>query len=143
MTARTNADSALQAQITANAADIVKLWEPTSSSQQDVGSPGTSLANTEIVDGACVTVYPTFTGVFQLIIGTPPEGVKVFHVRLKLPTAGTDYEQKLRLYYASALDANTNVMTQYVQKREAHNAGYVQYSPVFTFVASGAGWILM
>ena len=133
---RVSADVALQGQLD-------KLYSISSSSQQDVGSPGTGLFNDEIIDGACITVYPTFDGVFQLVIGEPPAGVKVFHVRLKLPVADTDYEQKLRMYYPSALDANVNIMTQYVQKRESDNAGYAQYSPVFTFMASGSGWILM
>ena len=65
-TLRGDADSALQDQITANAADIVKLWAPTSYIQQDVGSTGTNLGNTEIVVGACVTVYTSFTGTLFL-----------------------------------------------------------------------------
>ena len=149
VTARTNADSSLQNQITANAANITKLWAPTSSGEAGV-DPATlfEIGAAMMDDGRCVTLYWTATGgAMNVKLLTPYSTTKVFHLRIKLPTynaglVGTIFQ--LNVHFNSALDGGDLIMFNYEQKMAEGTTSEAQLSKVFTFVNGGANtWILM
>ena len=144
VTARTNADSALQDQITANAAGIVKLWAPTSTTQYE-SADGNMVIDTEFVDGLCLTVHPGSTATGSLIqLGPAPADVQVFHVRVRLPRADTVREYLVSFSYPSALDNNYKASSDFVFPQNVFwgSDDHDQFTPVYTFVRGGTGWIL-
>ena len=145
VTARTNADTALQEQITANAADIVKLYGPTSSTQYE-SADGNMVIDTEFVDGLCLTIHPGSTATGSLIqLGPAPADVQVFHVRVRLPRTDTPREYPVSFSYPSALDNNYKAFSDFVFPQKAFwgSDDHDQFTPVYTFVRGGTGWILM
>ena len=144
-TARASADSSLQTQITAITTQITKLWAPTSSTQVEMAD-GHIVIDTEFVDGLCLTVHPGSTATDSLIhLGPAPADVQVFHVRVRLPRTDTARNYEVSFVYPSALDNNYKAYSDFIFKQTAFwgSDDHDQFTPVYTFVASGAGWILM
>lgn len=142
---RESADTSLQSQVNALTTQITKLWAPTSSTQHE-SADGHMVIDTEFVDGLCLTVHPGSTATDSLIqLGPAPADVQVFHVRVRLPRTDTVREYPVSFSYPSALDNNYKAYSDFVFPQKAFwgSDDHDQFTPVYTFVRGGTGWILM
>lgn len=143
--ARESGDSGLQSQVNALTTQITKLWAPTSSTQVEMAD-GNMVIDTEFVDGLCITVHPgqASTSSFIQLRDAPPE-VQVFHVRVRLPRTDTARNYAVVFSYPSALDNNYKAYSDFVFPQNAFwgSDDHDQFTPVYTFVRGGTGWILM
>lgn len=141
---REMADTSLQSQVNALTTQITKLWAPTSSIQYE-SADGHMVIDTEFVDGLCLTIHPGSTATASFIqLKSAPADVQVFHVRVRLPRTDTAREYPVTFNYPSALDNNYDAYSDFVfpQKGFWGPDDHDQFTPVYTFVRGGTGWIL-